>query len=961
MDALFRLCLLGAPRVTLDGQPVTGFRTRKCLALLCYLAARSTELGSNAPLSRMHLTNLFWGDLPESNGRSNLSYTLHNLNALFPNALHATRETIALNEDIFVIDTREFDAHAALATEDSLTAAAALYHDEFMAGVFLDDCPEFEVWLVGERERWRQRIVSVLECLSGDYARHVEYEKALPYAARILDIEPWREEAHRHMMLLLACTGQRSAALQQYETCRRVLAEELGAEPGAETRALYEQIRAEEFAPAPRGSAPNNMPMPLTSFVGREADLARIAVRMNNPDCRLLTLVGAGGIGKTRLALEAGKNLLGTFHDGVFFVPLASIAPGQGEFIVPEIANALGFTLAGPEDPKTQLLNFLRGKKMLLLLDNLEQLLSSAEGSRGIGLVLEILQHAPNLKILATSREPLNVQAEWLTRVMGLSYPTSLVTPVVGQNREAGESFLHYSAVQLFVERASRVDQDFALDAETSVSVVRICQSVEGMPLALELAAAALKSVPVGKIAEQIALNVDLTTPMRDVETRHQSLRAVLDWSYGLLCEPEQTLFGRLSVFAGGWTLEAAEEVCAGGIVDQGHVLNCLNNLVAKSLVLIQYRDVETRYRMLEPVCQYASEKLKQNGEGTRVRTRHLEYFVTLAEQVEPNLEGAEQQSWLDLLESEHDNFRAALAWANEINKAQSELRLAGALGRFWYRRGYFVEGQRYLEQALNAAQNDFAPWRAKAFNGAGMMLFAQGDYSGAQTLLEQSVALYRASGEKQELAFALNNLGFQKYLQGDLHGATLVLEEGLELARQVEDSRRIALLLNSLGELARYQGDYARARTLYEESLALARRTGDRQRIAEPLFNLGCVLNMQGDHQAAQSLFGEGLILSEESGDKRLIAAYLGGLAGTRVAQGMPEQAARLFGAAEALREEIHYELEPTDRADYECHVAALREAIDAAAFAAAWAEGRAMTLEQAITYTLERENHET
>lgn len=921
MDTLFRLCLLGIPRVTQNGQPVNGLRTRKALALLCYLAARSTNAESSVPLSRTHLADLFWNDLPEAKGRSNLSYTLHNLNDLFPDALRTTRDTIAMDRGVFKVDTHEFEAYAALGTADSLASAAALYHDEFLAGLFLDDCPEFEVWLVSEREHWRQRIVSALECVSDYYLRRVEYERALPFAARILEIEPWREEAHRRLMDLLARTGQRSAALQQYETCRRVLAAELGAEPGSETLALYERIRAEEISPPPVSSA-HNLPTQLTSFVGREADLARIDARLKNPDCRLLTLVGAGGIGKTRLALEAGAKHLDTFLDGVFLVPLASLMPGQSEFIIPAIANALAFSFAGPEDPKTQLLNFLCGKRMLLLLDNFEQLLSRADGAKGTGLVLEILQGAPNVKIIVTSRAPLDVQAEWLTRVTGLSYPTS--TPAVSSHthepsgtlrndvspsavtvQEDGgwETLSHYSAVHLFVERASRVDEAFTFDAKTTAPVIHICQSVEGTPLALELAASALKSLPVAKIAQQLAMNVDLATTMRDVEPRHQSLRAVLDWSYALLSEPEQTMFRRLAVLAGGCSLEAAIEVCAHGKIEPTHIPRLMSDLVGKSLLLKQEQAEASRYRMLEPVRQYGREKLAESGETQGVQTRYLKYFIKFAEQAEPRLQTIEQDVWLEKLDIENDNLRAALGWGQAIAENQGqELQLAGSLIWFWLRRGYLSEGRDWLTVSLQTSQlSGPSTERAKALFGLGVLALEQGDLTIAREGLDKSIAISRECGDKQHLSYALAWRGWIEIHQGNFDGAFNMLQESLQLARLIEDRWGIAYAVSLLHLFSAQRLDFQAARTYGEEGVALFRQIGDKWGLTWLLQRVGqFYYTFERDFAKAQSLLEESVCLAREWKNKKLTADTLWQLGLLAVFQQDPTRATIL--AEEAL-----------------------------------------------------------
>ncbi len=941
MDALFRLCLLGVPQATANGQPIREFESRKALALLAYLAVR------DEPLARTHLADLFWSTLPEAKGRANLSRVLHNLNQLFPDTFHASRDWIQIDLKAFALDICDFETYAMSGTADALAAAAALYRDEFMAGLYLDDCPEFEVWLVAERERWHQRIVSVLECLSGFYARRGQSETALPFTARLLYIEPWHEETHREMMRLLAQTGQRSAALQQYESARRVLAEELNVEPSAETNALYEQIRAEEIT-SPI-SPPHNLPTQLTTFFGRETELTRIAARLNNPACRLLTLVGAGGIGKSRLALEAAKNLLGSFRDGVFFVPLASIGAGQTDFIVPAIANALSFTFAGGEEAKTQLLNFLRAKQMLLLLDNFEQLLNQAEGLDGTALVIEILQHAPNVKIFVTSREPLNAQAEWITRVTGLSYPTS-----VSHN---ADELGRYSAMQLFVERANRVNAAFELDEETSASVVHICQTVEGMPLAIELAATTLKSMAVEKISEQIASNVDLTTPMHDTEARHSNLRAVLDWSYGLLSDVEQTLFRRTSVFAGGWTLAAAVFVCGGDELPSESVAALLSELETKSLVAQEEREGETRYRMLEPVRQYARERWRGVGEEKTVRNQHLGFFLNLVEQAEPELEKASQGIWVNRLESEIDNLRAAIEWALASEQANAALQLVAGSRRFWYRIG--AQRLQIVERLMDFLARPDAqtptPTRLGALN---TYLYLRSSMSGLaddQPLLDETFTLASTMGDKGNTALALQWSAMVAIERGDYLIARSSLEQSIELWRELGNEKDIAVSFYFLGDAAMFQTEHARALVLYEQAVQLLRNGEYRPVLTAALRRLGQLALNHGDLIKADRLFKESLALNISIRDQSGIGSCLAALGALSIAHKDFTRAAKLFGSVDAFLELIRTPLLLFDQRQYEQNVDQLRAQLKESIFANAWKEGRVMAPQQAIAYALE------
>lgn len=715
----------------------------------------------------------------------------------------------------------------------------------------------------------------------------------------------------------------------------------------------------DEFPPLQTLDAlPHNLPIQLTSFVGREREMQEIKRLLTTT--RLLTLTGAGGAGKTRLALQVAADLVEQYDDGVWLIELASFSDPA---LVPQsVAAVLGVREQPGEPLLNSLVNYLRSKNMLLVLDNSEHLI--AECAR---LTDTLLRSCPDLRIFATSREALGIAGETAWTVPSLSLPDA---------REPLPNFAdltQYEAVQLFVARGMAALPKFNLTELNAATVVQICQRLDGIPLAIELAAARIRVLKTTEIAARLNDRFALLTGgSRTALPRHQTLRAAIGWSYDLLTEPERALLRRLSIFAGGWTLAAAEALTAdeaGAIRDEGvdfnlhlkrgepsFILDLLSNLVDKSLVVVDKQGDETRYRMLETIHEYARDRLDESGEAQEIAARHLGLVLRLAEQAEPHLTGPEQGWWFQRLALEYDNLLAALTWSAQARgERERELRLAGALWRYWYTRGYMFDGRRWLEAALEKNEQANPALRAKALNGLGLLAHGQGDYQAAQVVLAESVELYKQVGDKWGTAFALTNLGLQFYSQGNFSEATPLLEESLAGAREIGDKRLIALSLNGLGEVARYQADIARARALYEESLVLAREGGDRQRIGEPLFNLAIIAHQQGDDERAGAFFREGLQLSYEGREMRLLSAYLGGLAGVLGAQGESERAARLLGAAERVREDIHFQLEDVDLAVYNADVATTRAALGDAAFQQAWAQGRALRMEQAVADALE------
>ncbi|HYM71096.1 MAG TPA: tetratricopeptide repeat protein [bacterium] len=678
----------------------------------------------------------------------------------------------------------------------------------------------------------------------------------------------------------------------------------------------------------------HNLPRQLNSFVGRARELAEVKRLLST--AALLTLTGSGGCGKTRLALQLARDVLEDHPHGVWLVELAALT--DPELVPQTVARALGVREDSGRPLIDTLVDHLRTKRLLLILDNCEHLIAAC------AVVAEqLLRACRSLTILATSREPLRISGEIVWRVPSLSFPEHQPLP-------SSDTLTEYEAIRLFVERATAVHPAFALTPQNAAPVATICRRLDGIPLAIELAAARTQVLSVEQIDARLNDRFRLLGgASRTTLPRHQTLQGAMDWSYALLSAGERVMLRRLAVFAGGWTVEAAQAVCTddGG---PGDALDLLTGLVLKSLVVVGEQAGQARYRFLDTVRQYACERLLESGEGDVLRSRHLGWSAQLAETAEPELIGAGQVEWLNRLDTEHDNVRAALEWSLESGAIETGLRLASAARRFWYSRDYLAEGRRWLD-ALLEKSGGVAPARhAKALKTVGQLAFWQADYAYCRRVYEESLAIWRQVGNTQEVATLLGELAALAFGQGDFRTARALYQESLVIRREMGDTWAIALSLHNLGRVVYREGDLTAARALMEEGLALWRGVGDKQNIAGALTNLGFVAFSRGDYVAARSLFDEGLTMQEELGDKRRIAYSLMGFAFLAAAQGHPERAARLFGAEEALREAIGAPLPRVDRSDYERIVAAARSRLGKEDFAAAWAAGRAMTLGAAI-----------
>jgi predicted ATPase/DNA-binding SARP family transcriptional activator/Flp pilus assembly protein TadD len=914
------LSLLGPFQARLGHEPVAELRMRKEQALLAYLAVESDR-----PHRREALAELFWPERPEGVARAGLRQALSDVRrAIGGEYLQTTRLTVQFNAATdHWLDLELYRAQLAAVRAHPhddpdtcplcmgrLQQIVALYRGPFLADLELDDSRAFQEWVTLHREWLFRQQGEALRRLTDYRLALGELPRARRYARRWVELDPWSERAHRQWMEVLARSGQRRAAMEQFETCRRILADELGLEPRPETVALYEQIREGKIRPPAAHPPPpllHNLPAHLTPFVGREPELGQVEQLLSRPECRLLTVAGPGGVGKTRLALRAGEEIYGadTFAEGVWFVPLEDVA--SPALLPLTVAQVLGLTPKPQQRPETQLLDYLKPRTMLLLLDNFEHLMHP--GARpttggtdrggeeadqgpveGIDLLLAILKEAPAVKILVTSRERLNCQAEFLLDLEGLPYP---VEDLTGLTDLSGLG-LDKPAVQLFLERASRLRPGIAASADTAPSIVRICQLVEGLPLGIELAAANLGPPPgggkeartCGEVAEAIQGGLDaLSSSLHDLSARQRTIRAVFEDSWRLMTERERQTYRRLSVFRGGFGPEAARAVAGeDGEASQREGSDRglpLQALVDRSLVR---REGEERYSLHPLLRQYAAEKLAERpAEDETTQSRHGRFYLTFLRDREEAMAGERGEEALDQIQKEMGNVRAAWHWA----AAQGRVGEIGAsmqsLDRFYQRTSQLRQGETAFgdaaDQLLAFAPQDGETQRVTGrlrLNQANCLLH-RGRYAQSLQAAQAAIELAHKAQDVVGEAYGTFYWGAALWRQGEFEAARTQLERARSLARAARDSatpeeRYTATsvegrCLNLLAAVCWNQGRFAEARSYLEVMLPLFTELGDQTSKAAALGNLGVLAGGQGDYIEAKTRYEQGLRIHQEVG----------------------------------------------------------------------------------------------
>jgi predicted ATPase/DNA-binding SARP family transcriptional activator len=968
---LLRIELLGPPTVTWAGDALAIPR-RQARALLFRLAAQA------APVPREQLCFLFWPDEPDASVRRSLAHLLTHLRRALPapDLLVTSNDQVGLDSASVWVDTITFER--LIATADPRQRAAALQQASglargpFLNGFSLPDRPEFDEWAAAERQLWERRALETLAALAEHYTALGDYGAAIGAAQRYLAIDELAEEIHRRLIQLYALSGDRGAALRQFERCNEALERELGISPLPETHAIYEAALAGELnieneqsrikpdlalgTQFPILNSQFFIPAPVVPLIGREQELDAICALLRRADVRLLTLSGPGGAGKTRLGIAAATTIGGERANGAAFVALAVLR--DSALVAGAIAQALGLRESAGQPLFESLKAALRERQMLLVLDNFEQVAAAAP------VIAELLAAAPGLQLLVTSRALLRISAEHVFAVPPLALPppddrrpttddqphladSALSSAILGlppshfdrppttmpqlsnlptfqPSNISAEALSQYGAIALFLARVRASTPGFQLTAANAREVAAICARLDGLPLAIELAAARMKLLSprqmLARLDRRLAL---LTDGPRDLPERQQNLRATIDWSFSLLDVGEQLLLGRLAIFEGGWTLEAAEAVGpAAGELSIG-VLDGLHALLDKHLIQQQSgAGGEPRFSLLETIREYALERLAERGEAPATRLAHALYFLDLAERAEPELRGPHQVAWLDRLDDEQANLRAALTWCLgdketrrqgdkeqdssiqrntlspplpvSLSRQQIGLRLAGALAVFWKGRSHLSEGRELLGRALNADSRRLAidmaastrqgaaaelAMRAKALAGAGVLAVFQGDSEAATEQLAESIAIWRAQGDRRALAGTIGYLSMALAFGGEWVKAQAAMQESEQLAREADDAPALTMALYGRARALIERGDDGLARACLEESLAVARAAGDIGTIALIVTDLGQLVLRQGDYATAYAYCEEGLAVARAVRDRGYTAQALNNL----------------------------------------------------------------------------------
>ncbi len=884
-----RINLFGGLNVAKDGQPIPKLISRKADVLLAYMAQEPQDHG------REVLATLLWDERTQRQALANLRTLIASLRKHAGDFVNISRQTVALKPGVWV-DTAVFQQQITAARKKMPSAAAAadieaalaLYAGDFLANVSVRGSVALEDWIQLTRESLRRQVLEARQHLIAYYLQQGQYDDGIRHATILLEMEPWHEEAHRQMMRLLAHSGQQQAALTQYEICVQLLENELGVPPEPETTVLFERLQTAVATP------PSHLPVQTTTFIGREQEIGLCVSHLRDPACRLLTLIGLGGIGKTRLALQVATALQNTFIDGVCFVHLATV--DNAEALATAVAAAINIPFYAVSDVHEQVRNYLHGKEVLLVLDNFEQLLSAAT------LVNDWLQQIPTVKFIVTSRVRLELQGEWLVELSGLPYP---------KTQTEASTAVDYAAVQLFMQRARAITADFALTPDNWPSIHRICQIVQGMPLGLELAAAWIRVLSPAQIVQQIEKNLDLlATTMRDVPERQRSLTAVFDSVWALLDPPEQEQFAKLSAFRGSFDLDAFL------VVNEASPW-ILAALVEKSLL---QKQADGRYIMIEALRLYAARQLTRTPDvRNETRMRHSQYFADFLAEQEPILSSREAQTSLAAISTNLDNIHAA--WQEAVADTWYAIldKMVYGLALFYRHRGPYQEGAMLLETAVThltplietANSPDLAHYRvlSKLLEGWAWLENLAGHFEASLEISKKAVAWAEKAQDKLCLARGYLRWGWNNYRMGNyedslsqletavqlaqalgahsLHGEGLYglcgtynrlgqykqaeecAKEGLHHFRAADDYFGVAKMQNIAGNIAWYQGKYQQAYDAYSQAGQQYRTVGNVSGEQSALGNRGLVAVRLGKFDEGQACFAQCLHVYRELGDK--------------------------------------------------------------------------------------------